>query len=93
MNKEEYEEMRANIFGLLAKLDEQYIAANTDIKPGTIVVAAGQKCYLKKYKVVGGKIYPILHKLRKDGTYYQNERISISAGAKIVKYEDVSEIK
>lgn len=85
MNKQEYEEMRANIYNMLAKLDEQYVRSNTDIEPGTIVMAAGQKCYLKKYKVVGGKIYPILHKLRKDGSYYPNERVNVSTNAKIIK--------
>lgn len=77
--------MRANIYGMLAKLDEQYVRSNTDIEPGTIVIAAGQRCYLKKYKVVGGNIYPILHKLRRDGSYYQNERVNISTNTKIIK--------
>ncbi len=85
MTKQQYEEACQLIQMLKTALDEKYISANTTIVPGSIVMAAGQKCYLKKYKIVGGHIYPILHKLRKDGTYYPNERINVSKGTKLVK--------
>ncbi len=85
MTKQQYEAKRAEIFAQLVALDQQYVSENATIEPESIVIAAGQKCYLKKYKVVGGYIYPILHKLRKDGSYYQNERINVSKGVKLIK--------
>ncbi len=85
MTKQEYEESCRLIQGIRLALDNQYISENTTIAPGSIVMAVGQKCYLKKYKIVGGNIYPILHKLRKDGSYYQNERINVSKGVKLIK--------
>lgn len=80
MNREEYEAKRADIFAQLAKLKEQYIRDNTDIEPGTTVMAAGTKCFLKEYKVTNGYIYPILCKLTN-----RQVRIHVSANAKIVK--------
>lgn len=80
MTKEEYDARRAEIFAQFAELDQKYIDANTDIKPGTMVMAAGQKCFLKRYKVVGGKIYPIL--VRETN---KNAKVYVSANAKITK--------
>lgn len=88
MNKEEYEVKRAEIFARLAELDLEYIKANTDIEPGSVVIAAGQKCILKKYKVLSGRIYPILHKIRPNGNINHNERINVGSNAKIRKYEE-----
>ena len=85
MNKKEYEARRAEIYDELAKLTRQYIEDNTDIEPGSVVIAAGQKCYLKDWKVVTGDIYPILHKMKRDGTMHTHERIHVSKNAKIVK--------
>ena len=87
MTKQQYEAKRAEIFAQLVALDQQYVSENTTIEPGSVVKieASGLKGYLKKYKVVGGYIYPIIHKLRKDGSYYQNERINVSKGVKLVR--------
>lgn len=80
MNREEYEARRAEIYAQLAELKEQYIHDNTDIEPGSVVMAAGEKCILKEYKVTNGQIYPILVKLRN-----KNAKVHVSANAKIVK--------
>ncbi len=85
MNKKEYEARRAEIYAQLAELNKQYIEDNTDIEPGSVVIAAGQKCYLKDWKIVAGDIYPILHKMKQDGTMHSAERIHVSKNAKIVK--------
>ena len=87
MTKEEYETLRASIFAQLKSLDDLYIKQNTTIEPGSLVMAAGQKCILKNYKVVGGYIYPILHKIRKNGSIHQNERVNVSKGTIITKCE------
>ena len=80
MDKQEYEAKRAAIYAQLAELDQQYIDANTDIKPGALVMAAGQRCRLKKYKVVGGVIYPILVREKN-----KNAKVYVSANSKIVE--------
>lgn len=85
MDKKEYEARRAKIYDELAKLNQQYIEENTDIAPGSVVIAAGQKCYLNSWKIVSGDIYPILHKMKKDGTMHSSERVHVSKNAKIVK--------
>ena len=85
MNKEEYEARRAEINKHLAELNHQYIKENTDIEPGSVVMVAGLKCFLQSWKVVGGDIYPILHKMKKDGTMHTSERVHVSKNAKIVK--------
>ena len=80
MTKEEYDALRASIFAQLKELDEVYIKANTDIEPGSLVMAAGQRCVLKSYKVVGGVIYPVLVTERN-----KNKKVYVSANAKITK--------
>ena len=47
--------------------------------------AAGKMCYLKKYKVVGGYIYPVLLPLNKNGVYKECERLHVGKGCKLVK--------
>ena len=80
MNREEYEARRAEIYAQLAELKQQYVSDNTDIEPGSVVMAAGQKCYLKEYKVMDGRIYPIRCKLTN-----KQVRVHVSANAKIEK--------
>ena len=83
MTKEEYDNRRNELFKELAELKEQYIRDNTVIPPGTEVVAAGIKCWLRDYTVVNGRIYPNLFKSRGVA-----KRIHVSANAKIEKYEE-----
>ena len=80
MTKEEYEAMRASVLTLLKEVDRIYIIANTDIEPGSLVMAAGQRCVLKSYKVVGGVIYPVLVTERN-----KNKKVYVSANAIITK--------
>lgn len=80
MNREEYEAKRAELYAQLAQLKEQYIIDNTDIEPGSVVMAAGTKCILKGYNVTNGLIYPILVRLTN-----KNAKVHVSANAKIVK--------
>ena len=80
MSKEEYEAKRQEIVALMGKLNKQYIAENTTIEPGSVVMAAGQKCILKDYKVMSGHIYPILVKFTN-----KNSRVHVSVNAKIEK--------
>ena len=80
MTKEEYEALRASIFAQLKELDEIYIKANASIEPGSLVMAAGQRCVLKSYKVVGGVIYPILVTEKN-----KNKKVYVSANAIITK--------
>ena len=80
MSREEYEARRAEIYAQLTQLKEEYIKENTDIEPGSTVIAAGIKCYLKEYKVTNGQIYPTL--FRSKGS---RQRVYVSSNAKIVK--------
>lgn len=85
MTKEEYEAKRKKIFAQLVELDNEYVKENTTISPGCRVYAAGKMCYLKKYKVVGGYIYPVLLPLNKNGVYKECERLHVGKGCKLVK--------
>lgn len=78
MSREEYEARRAELFAQLKELNRQYIAANTSIDPGSVVIAEGLKCRLKEYKVTSGRIYPILVALSN-----KNVKVHVSANAKI----------
>lgn len=80
MTREEYEAKRAEIYVQLGKLKAEYVNSNTDIEPGSVVMAAGIKCILKEYKVTNGQIYPILVKLTN-----KNSKVHVSANAKITK--------
>lgn len=80
MNREEYEAKRAELFEELARIKGQYIKDNTDIEPGSVVMAAGTKCVLKEYKVTNGFIYPILVSLTN-----KNRKVYVSANSKITK--------
>lgn len=80
MNREQYEAKRAEIYAQLRDLNKQYIADNTTIEPGSVVMAAGQKCILKEYKVTNSMIYPILVTLKN-----KNKTVHVSANAKITK--------
>ena len=80
MNREEYDARRAELYAQLEELKKQYITDNTDIEPGSMVVAAGVKCILKEYKVTDGRIYPILVSVTN-----KNKKLYVSANAKIVK--------
>ena len=82
MTKEEYEAVRASIFAQLKSLDELYIKQNTTIEPGSLVMAAGQRCILKSYKVVGGVIYPILVTEKN-----KSRKVYVSANAILTKCE------
>ncbi len=85
MTKEDYEARRKKIFAQLVELDNKYIKENTTIAPGCRVYAAGKMCYLKKYKVVGGYIYPVLLPLNKNGVHKESERLHVGKGCKLVK--------
>lgn len=80
MTREEYEKKRSDLFRQIAELKERYVAENTEILPGTMVVAAGIKCWLKDYTVVNGRIYPNLFKSKGS-----TQRIHVSANTKIEK--------
>ena len=80
MNREEYEAKRAELYAQLAQLKEQYIIDNTDIEPGSVVMAAGVKCILREYKVTNGLIYPILVSLTN-----KNRKVYVSANSKLTK--------
>ena len=85
MTKEDYEAKRKKIFAQLTELDNEYVKANTTIAPGCRVYAAGKMCYLKKYKVVGGYIYPVLLPLNKNGVHKESERLHVGKDCKLVK--------
>ena len=82
MTKEEYYAKRAGIYVQLAELNQEYIDANTDIKPGTMVMAGSKRLLLKNYKVVSGVIYPVL--VRETN---KNAVVYVSANTIITKCE------
>lgn len=80
MNRKEYEERRAEIQKMLADLKDQYIRENTDIEPGSIVMAAGEKCILKGYTVNSGLIYPTLVSFKN-----KSKKVYVSSFSKLTK--------
>ena len=85
MTREDYETRRKKIFAQLVELDNEYVKENTTIAPGCRVYAEGKMCFLKKYKVVGGYIYPVLLPLNKNGVVKECERLHVGKNCKLVK--------